>query len=498
MNSIKELKELSKNFRILYAEDEPAIRRAMHDYLSKFFLEVVSVENGKEGLEAYKKGKFDILITDLSMPVMNGIVMLEKIKEIDSNQAVLVTSAHSESEYMVDAIRAGINGYIIKPFDFLQLNKELFKIVEKLSKYKENENYKSELEVLVQNKTDTLNALLSFQSTNYEKTIYSMVEMIEDRDTYTAGHSKRVAQYAKLIALEMGCSKDDVTKLYQAGILHDVGKIATPDAVLLNPKTLNDLEYKLIQEHVSTGAKLIKNVPMFEPLAEIIGSHHERYDGKGYPHGLKGDEIIPLARIMIVADAFDAMTTSRIYKARKSVQEALDELEELKNIQFDSSVVDAARVALKNISIEKGINQLPKNELEEERFAYFYKDTLTDLYNKNYLELLLVKNSFESSYEFAEVFYIKEFSSYNKEHSWSEGDEILKQFALELKNSFKECLLFRVFGDDFVVICHKESVYTNSDEFIKTMQEQTGLKIESKRINLLENKINTPQDLENI
>ena len=115
-------------------------------------------------------------------------------------------------------------------------------------------------------------------------------------------------------------------KIYQAGILHDIGKIATPDVILLNPQILNKLEYKLIQEHVKVGYRLLVNIPMFQDLAEIIHSHHERYNGTGYPRGLKGDEINPLARIMIVADAFDAMTTNRIYKGRKNLTEALDEL----------------------------------------------------------------------------------------------------------------------------------------------------------------------------
>jgi len=342
-----------------------------------------------------------------------------------------------------------------------------------------------------------LNSLLSFQTTNYEKTIVSMVEMIEDRDTYTAGHSKRVASYSKSIAIEMGYKESDATKLYQAGILHDIGKIATPDAVLLNPKSLNDLEYKLIQEHVSIGAKLIKNVPMFEPLTEIIASHHERYDGKGYPRGLKADEISPLARIMIVADAFDAMTTSRIYKARKTVEEAFLELEALKMIQFHPDVVDAALIALKDVVPSKSINQLPTNKLEEERFAYFYRDTLTNLYNKGYLELILVKNSYQKDYNYIETFYLKGFSKYNKIYSWGEGDIFLKKVADLLKVYFKDGLVFRVFGDDFIVLCKEESLKEGNDEFVKNLEGLSeDIRIEHKRLSLKENSISTVEDLE--
>jgi YesN/AraC family two-component response regulator len=157
----------------------------MTEYLSKFFLEVVVATNGKEGLERYKEGKFELIVTDLSMPVVNGLEMLEAIKAIEPEQLVLVTSAHSESEYMVGAITAGIDGYIIKPFDFGQLNNELFKIVEKIHIYEENAAYKKNLEKLVEKKTAMLSSLLTFQSDNYEKTIYSMVEMIEEREILT-------------------------------------------------------------------------------------------------------------------------------------------------------------------------------------------------------------------------------------------------------------------------------------------------------------------------
>ena len=449
---IKKLKNLSQNFSVLYVEDDADIRKSMHTYLKKFFLKVLSAKDGIEGLKLYQDKQFDIIITDLSMPNLNGLEMLKEIKKINENQAILITSAHSESEYMIGAIKIGIDGYVIKPFDFEQLNKELYKIVEKLHKYAQNKRYKENLEEMVRQKTQALQELLHYETQNYEKTIYSMVEMIEDRDTYTAGHAKRVAQYSKLIAQEMGYSQEDCTKIYQAGILHDIGKIATPDSVLLNPKKLNDIEYKLIQEHVEVGYKLLNHIPMFQPLANIVRSHHERYDGKGYPRGLTGDEIEPLARIMMLADAFDAMTTNRIYKARKSLKKSLEEIQELQGVQFHPEVVAPAIRALKSIHIDKQISQLPKSLLEQERFAYFYKDTLSDAYNQNYLDLVLMKNTHEDEFKFLHIFYLKNFSQFNKEESWKKGDKLLKKFATLLNEYFQDSFVFRVFGDDFVVL----------------------------------------------
>lgn len=497
MTKVAELKALAKNYKLLYVEDDASIRRSMEEYLRKFFFEVVVANNGQEGLTRYKEGVFEIVITDLSMPIMNGLEMLEKIKQLNPQQLTLVTSAHGESEYMVGAIKTGIDGYIIKPFDFIQLNEELFKIVEKLHVYEENAQYKKSLEQLVEKKTVMLKDLLAYQSENYEKTIYSMVEMIEERDTYTAGHSKRVAEYSRLIAKSMGYSDEECTQIYQAGILHDIGKIATPDSVLLNPNTLNAIEYKLIQEHVSVGYKLISHVPMFAELAEIIYAHHERYDGSGYPKGLKGDEILPLSRIMSVADSFDAMTTSRIYKARKSVEDAITELKGLSGIQYEPLVVEHASVALLDVVIAEGITQLPKSELEEERFAYFYKDILTGVYNQNYLEIVLAKNLYEKKYTHMCTIFLKEFSKFNKIQSWSEGDLFLTKIATTLKEYFQHALIFRIFGDDFVIISEEQQDIENLKILLDKAVKQSAIGYRLKSIDLQEVEIENIKQIEN-
>jgi putative nucleotidyltransferase with HDIG domain len=456
MVDLKLLQTLSKKFTILYVEDELSIQKEMLHYLNNFFKSVKVADDGDEGLQFYKQEHFDIVITDLSMPKMNGLEMLEKVREINKEQLVLITTAHSEAEYMIQAIKIGIDGYVIKPFDYEQLNYELFKIVEKLSKFSQNEEYKKHLKQMVEQKTSELNSMIHFQKDNYEKTLLSMVEMIEERDTYTAGHSQRVAQYSQMIAKEMGYSKAEYERVYQAGILHDIGKVATPDVVLLKPQKLNDLEYKLIQEHVVVGYKLLVNIPMFKDLAEIVYAHHERYDGSGYPRALKDDEIPELSKIMAVADTFDAMTTNRIYKGRKSVQEALEELVSLKSSLFNADVVDAATKVLQDIIIDVNIDQLPHNEIEKERFSYFYKDMLTDLYNQNYLDVLLVRNNFSLYYKNLYIINLKHFSQYNKEHGWKSGDEILKKIAIVLKNCFDTSNAFRVFGDDFVLLDNGE------------------------------------------
>ncbi|GAX87511.1 conserved hypothetical protein [Lebetimonas natsushimae] len=287
----------------------------------------------------------------------------------------------------------------------------------------------------------------------YEEVIYGLVDLVEQRDTYTAGHSKRVAEYSVMIAKEMGYDKNTLDLLYRAGMLHDIGKIVTPDSILLKPGKLDKIEFELIKEHVTIGYEFLKKIEIYKDIAEIIKYHHERYDGKGYTEGLKGDEIPILSAILAVADAFDAMTTNRIYKGRKDINTALKEIKELAGEQFHPKVAEAAQKALKNVKI-KNVSQVPKTKLELERFVYFFKDSLTGCYNQKYLEFVLSKNNDEFfNYKYIVFIYLHNFGEYNKKYGWKNGDKELARIARELRKVFSSGVVFRKEGDDFVVLC---------------------------------------------
>lgn len=498
MINLKDLRDIAKNFKVLYVEDDMGVQKVMAAYLKQLFSEVKTANDGFEGLEVYKKSKFDIVITDLSMPKMNGIEMLKKIRELNAEQAILITTAHNEPDYMIQAIKIGVDGYVIKPFDYEQLNYELFKISEKLEKFAENEAYKKQLQRMVEQKTSELNRLMHFQQNNYEKTLLAMVEMIEERDTYTAGHSQRVATYSKMIAQEMSLSDEECDKIYRAGILHDIGKVATPDVVLLKPGRLSDLEYKLIKEHVEVGYRLLQNIPMFKELSEIVRDHHERCDGSGYPRGIKASEINPLSKIMMLADTFDAMTTNRIYKGRKDVKAAFAEIKTLRGTQFDEKVVDAALRVLKKVHINQNISQLPHTDIEKERFAYFYKDRLTDLYNQSYLDVVLVQNGYALKYSHLHIFKLKNFSKYNEAQGWKNGDLILKEIAKILHVCFDPQAVFRIFGDDFVLLDNGECNTDALKENIAQILKETKIEVHMQTVSLVENPIESVDMLEKL
>ncbi|MFK5894912.1 MAG: response regulator [Pseudomonadota bacterium] len=452
MSQLKQLKESAETITLLYVEDEPALRESVSRYLNKIFKHMDVAENGEQGLSLYQRNKYDIVITDIEMPKLNGIEMSKKIKDINPRQDILITSAYTNPEYFVEAIKVGVTGYIIKPIDFSQVNQLLTNTITKIKVFQENEIYKQNLERLVIDKTREFKALQDEKIHNYQQTLYAIVDMIDGRDSYTGGHSLRVANYAVLISKAMGYSEADNKKLFQAAMLHDLGKLATPDSILLKPGKLNLLEYNLIKEHVVDSYKLLKKIPMFQELADIVRQHHERYDGHGYPDGLKGDDIHPLARIMIVVDAFDAMTTNRIYKGRKSVADAITEIRNFSRQQFHPEVVKTAVDVLKNIEIQESISQLPKTELEKERFSYFFKDIVSDSYNRNYLDMILIRNKIAREYECIHIIYLHNFSAYNNQKGWNQGDELLKSFSFYLQTSYPHSLVFRVHGDDFIVL----------------------------------------------
>lgn len=340
--------------------------------------------------------------------------------------------------------------------------------------------------------------LTAEQTENYEQTLFSLVNMIEQRDTYTAGHTSRVASYCQLIAMEMGLDEQETEKLQKAAILHDIGKIATPDSVLLKPGKLTPLDYDLIKLHALAGYQMLSQIKMYKELAEIIRHHHERFDGNGYPDGLKGDTTPLLARIMIVADSFDAMTTNRIYKPRKEISEAIEELQTLRETQFDPHVVNAAVKVLANVHIPSSITQLPQTTLEKRRFAYFFNDKLTGLYNEDYLKIILQNNQDLYEYKCLYLLHLQNVQDFNKREGWEKGNDMLKNFAAELLKLYPDSLVFRAYGNDFAVISKKHFSFGCKKDCSFASTSSTGITVEVEHMDIMDQKSYTIDKLEKL
>jgi len=278
-----------------------------------------------------------------------------------------------------------------------------------------------------------------------------LTTMVEEKDVYTAWHSKRVAMYSARIAEAMGLGEEEQTTIYQAGLLHDLGKILTPESILLKPRKFNRSEYSIIKKHSEDGERMLSCVSVFKTYAPIVRHHHERFDGEGYPDGLKGEAIPLLSRIMSVADAFDAMTTNRIYKSRKNIEDAIVELKKCSNVQFDGTIVEASVDVFRGFKELIHSSQAPMDTIHEERFAYFFKDALTGAYSGDYLNYFLSHNTEKHHFKCCYFIQLHHMHHYNERYGWKCGDDALREIALRIKVLFHSPFVFRVFGDDFVV-----------------------------------------------
>lgn len=326
----------------------------------------------------------------------------------------------------------------------------------------------------------------------YEQNLYSLVSLIEQRDNYTAGHGKRVGEYARLIAKKMNLHTEIQEELYRAGALHDIGKVAIPDSILLKPGTLQPIERALIEEHVEAGYNLLKKVDIFASIAEIVRHHHERLDGTGYPKKLKGKEIPLLSQIMAVADCVDAMTTNRIYKGRKSLENALEELSSLRDVKFRSDVIDAAIEALKDMTLASTPSQRPTTPMEMERFAYFYKDPLTGVYTSAYLNFLFFEPDF-IQYKQLWLINLGNIGHFNKKYGWDKGNDLLKHYASTLQDQFSSFPIIRFQGDDFIILRDDHKKPNIDDLYVNWLQE-VGINI-SVSVITLTNEMRTNLDL---
>lgn len=300
---------------------------------------------------------------------------------------------------------------------------------------------------------------------NYRQVLYSLLDLIEKRDSYTAGHTKRVAEYSLLIAKEIGFSQNDLDVLYEAAIMHDIGKVSTPDSILLKPGKLNKNEHEIIQNHLVCGYEILSTIDAFKEHAEIMRNHHERYDGRGYPRGLKGDNISVISHILILTDAFDAMTSNRIYKAPKSLETALQEIDSLKGKQFSPEVAEVAIPLLRKRGIIPAEQNYLSNEFEQARLVYYYKDPLTGLYNYKYFNYILKSNKNIRCCYFIEI---SNFFKFNKKYGWVAGNNKLIEISNALVALFPDSILFRAFGDDFLV-CSKEHIEITKDDLVEKL-----------------------------
>jgi putative nucleotidyltransferase with HDIG domain len=326
--------------RVLAVDDELAASKLIALMLSSPAFHCTTASSGEEALVALQRERFDAVISDLQMPGISGLELLTQVRRSYPHMAFLVTTGVDDLEVGVQAMRCGADDYLVKPLRESAIRVSLESALHKRQLELEVENYRQHLEEMVVERTGRLHEALHQLEKNYQSTLQALGAAIDLRDSETAGHSRRVCRYSLEIARAIGWSEKQLENLARGAYLHDIGKLGIPDCILLKPGLLTVEERKLMQRHVQIGFDVVKGIDFLSEASEIVLMHHERYDGGGYPRGLRGSEILLGARIFAIADTLDAITSDRPYRRASAFESAREIIRQCSGSQFDPLVVD--------------------------------------------------------------------------------------------------------------------------------------------------------------
>ena len=354
--------------RILVVDDEDAIREIVCSMLTAANYKTKQASSGLKALAMLDAGEeFELMLSDLMMADLDGIGLLERTKESYPDMPVVMVTAVHDIAVALAAIRNGAYDYLLKPFEREQLLATVRRALENRHLKMQNREYQTGLERMVEARTEQLQKAMSDLERSYGMTLEALGGALDLKDAETEGHSRRVTVFTIAIARAMGLSKDHIDVIARGAFLHDIGKMAIPDALLRKPGKLNPEEVAIMQEHCYHGYQILKKIPFLKEAAEIVYAHQEHYDGSGYPRRLKGEEIPLGARIFSVADTLDAITSDRPYRAAQSIAAAREEIKVWSGRQFDPEVVE------KFISMPEQIWSGLRKDVDSQgfnRFAY--------------------------------------------------------------------------------------------------------------------------------
>jgi len=330
-------KELLDQARIFVIDDEPANLKLLDKMLtSQGYRQPVLIQDSREVLDRYRETRPDLILLDINMPYLNGYQVIEQLKALNDPflpPIVILTAQHGR-DYLLKALAAGARDYVGKPFDRVELLMRVRNMLEAQLAHRMVHDQKAVLEQMVRDRTNALNL-------SRLKMVRCLGRAAEYRDNETGLHIIRMSKFSALLAKSLGWSAADCELMLHASPMHDVGKIGIPDAILLKPGKLEPDEWAIMKTHATIGADILDDSDSdLLHLASIIAlSHHEKWDGSGYPQGLAGEAIPQAGRIVAVADVFDALLSSRSYKKAWPVEQALAFIYDNAGTHFDPEVV---------------------------------------------------------------------------------------------------------------------------------------------------------------
>jgi putative nucleotidyltransferase with HDIG domain len=320
--------------KILAVDDEAVIRKLLCQKLSIEGYVCLTAGNADQALEEMASNRPDLVILDINMPGKSGTALLSEIKATFPDTAVIMATAKTDTNTAIHCMKEGAYDYLIKPFNLDDVVLSVDRALEKKRLEHENRDYQQHLEVKVEEQSAKIRA-------SFINSVTSLAYALEAKDKYTSGHSRRVTDMAVAIARKLNLPQESIEKIELAGLLHDIGKIGVREDILNKEDTLTDEEFKHVKRHCEKGDRILSPIVEDQDISRMVRHHHEHWDGKGYPDKLSGQQIPQGARVLAVADAYDAMTSERPYRQALNPYKASDEIARFAGSQFDPSVVNA-------------------------------------------------------------------------------------------------------------------------------------------------------------
>src|SRR5689334_19709448 len=331
--------------RILIIDDEPNVLSVLYTLLCSRY-ECRTATSALEALGYLNEETYDLVLSDIMMPGMTGLELLSEITTLNPHTVVVLISGNLNIQSAIEAMRRGAYDYVTKPFDLTDVEAAVERALRHHRLLKSNYLYEQRLQELVHLRTNeltvanaSLNQTLEKLFMNYRATLRALATALEARDVETKGHSDRVVAFSLELGRKLGLSASELIALEQGALLHDIGKIGVRDSILLKRGPLTADEWVEMREHINHGLRIISGIDFLKGAAPVVGQHHEKFNGSGYPHGLSGEQIHINARIFAVADAVDAITSDRPYHQARSFEDAVDELLRCAGTHFDPEIV---------------------------------------------------------------------------------------------------------------------------------------------------------------
>jgi len=326
---------------VLVVDDEEPIRNALRKFLKQQQFEVFSAGSAEEALQQLRLHKVTLMLSDIRMPGTSGVDLVPQALEIEPDLAILMLTAVNDATSAALCMQRGAMDYLTKPIELADLGRAVQRAIKRREMLLENRHLNQWLKEEVTTRTAELHRQQHRMERISTATLEALVNALEAKDPYLRGHSARVADLSSNIATELGMNEEDVDRVRMAGRLHDLGKIGTRDAVVNKEGPLTPEEFEHVKQHVIIGAQILAPLAHLGDVVSMVKSHHERWDGTGYPDGLRGEEIPKGGRIIAAAEVYDALTTSRPYQEKMTPEQAVERMADLSGTVLDSTVYDA-------------------------------------------------------------------------------------------------------------------------------------------------------------